>query len=221
VAFAGAPVNQIGGTLQVPAPLYGFAPECFAAPAPPAPAITKPALGLNSDYLLAPFPYIEPPVAQDKMQSSQTYTSAGVDSGDIVIRGGTHYEYNDLPIGAVPSTLRGIDMVTWYTVAWFAKYLQHDPNADAMLLTARWRSDAAAGAADPNQDPDLYSYHYQSRLDITLASGQNYDCENLRDGCSGQFEASQDCGPADYSFVSIDTAPDLASSSSCSTAPQD
>ena len=118
---------------------------------------------------------------------------------------------------ALPSSLRGIDMVTWYTVAWFAKYLQHDPRADAMLLSARWRDDAAAGAVDPGKDPNLYSWHYKSRLSLTLAGGQHYDCENLRDGCSGQYAAAEDCGPAAYSFVAIDTAPDATPAAACET----
>jgi len=215
IAFATAPVNQILGTVQVPATIYGFAPECFAAPAPPAPAITKPALGLNSDYLLAPLPYLTPPRPGDKTQSSITYTAAGVDSGNIVIRGGTHLEYDDVPIGPLPASLRGIDLTTWYTVAWFSKYLKHDPNADAMLLTARWRNDATAAAVDPGKDPNLYSWHYQSRLDLTLANGQRYACENLRNGCTGQYESTEDCGPATYSFAAIDTTPDTAPPSSC------
>jgi dienelactone hydrolase len=214
VAFATAPVNQLADALPAPL-LYGFNPDCFAAPAPPAPAISKPALGLNSDYLLAPVAYLAPPRPEDKTQSSLTYSGAGVDSGNIVIRGGTHLEYDDAALGVLPSSLRGIDMTTWYTVAWFAKYLQHDPNADTMLLSARWRDDAATAAVDPGKDGNLYSWHYKSRLDVILAGGNRYDCENLRDGCAGQFSPAQDCGLADYSFVAVDTAPDGAPVSSC------
>ena len=216
LAFLGAPVNNPSDGIFF---LNGFAPECFTAPAPPAPAITKPALGLNGDYI-APVPYLVPPRPTDKALGSLTYTNNGVDSGNITIRGGSHLEFNDAPIGVLPASLRGIDLTTWYTVAWFAKYLQHDPKADAMLLTARWRDDAATGAVDPGKDPNLYSWHYKSRLDLTLANGQHYDCEDLRDGCSGQLTPAEDCGPAAYSFVAIDTAPDTAPTPSCQTAQQ-
>jgi len=197
--------------VQVPLPLYGFNPDCFAAPAPPAPAITKPALSLNSDYLLAPVAYLTPPSPLDKTQSSIIYSDAGVDSGNIVIRGGAHFEYDDGPVPAIPSSLRGIDLVTGYTVAWFEKYLLHDPNADAKLLTARWRNDPTAATVDPGKDPNLYSWHYKSRLDVTLASGQRFDCENLRDGCAGQTTLAEDCGGSTiYNVVTVDTAPDVA-----------
>ena len=166
VALAGAPVNQLAGALPVPA-LYGLSVECFGAPGPTAPPITKPALGINSDYLLVPVPYLTPPGAQYKEQSSLTYSAAGVDSGDLVIRGGTHLDYDDVTLGALPMSLRGPDLITWYTTAWFEKYLLHDPNADAKLLTARWRSDPISATVDPGKDPNLYSWHYRSRLSLT------------------------------------------------------
>lgn len=216
VAFATAPVNQIAG---VPAPLsYGFHPECFAAPEGPAPALAKPALGLNGDYLLAPAPYLTPPEPLAKSQSSVTYSAAGVDSGNIVIRGGTHLDFNDEPIGFTPTTLRGLDIVAWYTTAWFAKYLQHDSKADRMLLSARWRDDRVKGEVDVAGDPNVFSWHYLSRLDITLSGGQRFQCENLRNGCIGQFKASEDCGPEEYSFAAVSNAPGAGPPLLCETA---
>lgn len=203
-ALLDAPINNIAG---IPAPaLRGLSVSCFGAPAGPAPAITTPVLGITADYLL-PAPYVRPPGPEGKAQASLAYTKAGVDTGTLVIRGGTHLDFTDAP-GVLPATLRGIDMVTWYTVAWFRKYLQHDPAADAMLLTARWRNDAQTAAVDPAGDPNLFSWHYRSRLDIGLANGARFDCENLRKGCGGQVKAADDGGPAHYSFVSVDTAPE-------------
>jgi dienelactone hydrolase len=204
--FATAPVNTLGGILPVPF-LYGFGIPCFGAPAGPAPAITKPELSLTSDYLLEPNAYVAPPPPNDKGPASLSYSQLGLDAGSIVIRGGTHFEFNDAPI-VLPATLRGIDMVTWYTTAWFSKYLLHVPRGDAMLLTSRWRDDAAAGAADPAGDANVYSWHYNSRMDIRLSNGKRFDCEALRAGCAGQTNASNDGGPANYSFVAVDTAPD-------------
>lgn len=197
VAISGAPVNARGP--------YGLSDECFGAPPGPAPAITKPALSLTADYLSS-FPYFSAPTPGDKSGASRTYSQRGVDSGAIVIRGGTHFEFNTAP-GGLPATLRGIDLVTWYTVAWFAKYLQDDPRADAMLLSARWRNDSAAGAVDPARDANLYSWHYRSRLDIGLSTGGRFNCENLRLGCAGQHASASDGGPENYSFVSVVTTP--------------
>jgi dienelactone hydrolase len=197
-AILGAPGNQRG--------LFELPPECFGAPPGPAPPVTKPALGISSDYLLTPEPYVQAPDPQAKEEASLAASKAGVDSGEIMIRGGTHFEFGDLPTGLIPATLRGIDMVTWYTTAWFDEYLKHEPSADARLLSGRWRDDGAGGAVDPSHDPNLLSYHYLSRLDIHLSHGQVFDCENLRAGCAGQTTASTDCGPASYSFLAVDTA---------------
>lgn len=201
-AFTTAPVNRIG---LLPAPaLYGFSSQCFGAPAGPAPTVTKPAMGITSDYLLAPAPYLAPPNSSNKGVASLTYSQKGLDTASIVIAGGTHYEFNDIPV-ALPATLRGIDLVTWYTTAWFSKYLKRDPKADAMLLTTRWQNDAQAGAAG---NANLYSWHYRSRLSIHLANGTKFTCEDLRKGCANQTVKATDNGPADYSFVGVNTAPD-------------
>jgi dienelactone hydrolase len=197
-AILGAPGNKQG--------LFELPPECFGAPPGPAPPVTKPALGISSDYLLTPEPYVEPPDPGAKEQASLAASKAGVDSGAIMIRGGTHYEFADYPSGVIPATLRGIDIGSWYTTAWFDKYLKHERSADARLLTGRWRDDAAGGAVDPSHDPNLYSYHYHSRLDIHLSDGHVFDCENLRAGCAGQTTPSTDCGPNSYSFRAVDTA---------------
>ena len=208
VAFTTAPVNKtIAGVFY----LYGFSPECFGAPDEPAPAISTPALGITADYI-APTPYLQAPDPLDKQQASRTYSGAGVDSGSIVIRGGSHLEFSDTPYPGLPISLRGPDITTWYTVAWFAKYLQHNPNADRMLLSARWRDDVASTDADTNQ----FSWHYQSRLDIGLKSGIRFNCENLREGCVGQYRPSEDCGGvAEYGFVSIATGQSAGPPTAC------
>ncbi len=217
-AFTFAPINQIGG---VPLPFvldYGFNADCFGAPQGPAPALTKPALSITSDYFLLPLPYAAPPQPGDKSGASQTYSKAGVDTGAIVIRGATHLDFNDAPAPVLPYSLRGQDIVTWYTAAWFSKYLQHNPDADRMLLSARWRDDATEGAHDPAGDPNAYSWHYLSRLDVKLASGNRFQCENLREGCAGQYTPSEDCGPADYSFVGVANAPGIGPPALCAAA---
>jgi dienelactone hydrolase len=197
VGLLTSPTNATG--------LFGLPRDCFGAPPGPPPAITKPVLGLSSDYLLFPEPYVVAPDPEAKNQASLTYSQDGVDSGEIIVRGGTHYEYGDVPTGLFPASKRGIDMATWYTVAWFQKYLQHDPAADALLLTKRWQDDGDGAKVDPAHNANDYSYLYNSRLDITRADGGTFDCESLATGCAGQTTASTDGGPADYSYLSVDT----------------
>jgi dienelactone hydrolase len=192
-----SPINATG--------IFGLPTPCFGAPAGPAPAITTPVLGLSSDYLLTPEPYLLTPDPEAKNQASLTYSKNKVDSGQIIVRGGTHYEFADYPSGVIPASKRGIDMATWYTVAWFEKYLKQDPAADALLLTNRWRSDAAAKAVDPSGDGNDLSYLYNSRLDLTTTGGKRFDCENLRSGCGGQTSGSTDGGPVNYSYLAVDT----------------
>lgn len=180
--------------------MNGLPTRCFEAPPGPAPRITKPALGINGDYLLAPVPFLAPPNPLGKSRASLAYSRAGVDTGQITIRGGTHFDFNDVP-AALPASLRGIDQVAWYTSAWFDKYLDRDPTADARLLTRRWQSDARARSADPTGDGNLFSWHFRSRLDIHTAGGTRYRCENLRAGCAGMTPASGDGWSGDYDFV--------------------
>ena len=119
--------------------------------------ITKPALGMSADYGLTPTPFTADPDPLAKSQASLAYSAAGVDTGELVIRGGTHYEFSFIPNPAFGGTLRGIDQVAWYTTAWFDKYVKRDSSADKRLLTTRWHNDAAEAAIDPDRDGNLFS----------------------------------------------------------------
>ncbi len=133
--------------------------------------ITKPALGISADYGLPPTPNTSLPDPSVKEQESELYSRAGVDSGEIVIRGGSHLDFSFIPNQAFGASLRGPDITDWYTTAWFDKYLKHDPGADAQLLTQRWRADPVEAAVDPNHDGNAFSFYYYSRLDIHLSGG--------------------------------------------------
>ncbi|MCW3038275.1 MAG: hypothetical protein JWM31_180, partial [Solirubrobacterales bacterium] len=108
------------------------------------------------------------------------------------------------PVG----TLRGVDVGAWYTVAWFNKYLKHDPTADARLLTGRWRNDAKGAAHDPSRDPNLLSEFYRSRIAVHTPAGRATGCENLRAGCASLTAADDDCGRASYGYLPVATHPD-------------
>jgi dienelactone hydrolase len=173
--------------------------------------ITKPALGMSADYFIPPTPNTSDPDPVGKSKYSFEYSKAGVDTGEIVIRGGTHYDYDWVPNPGFPATLRGADEITWYTNAWFDKYVKGSgADADKRLLTSRWRSDAAEAAVDPTADGNMFSWYYRSRLDIGLAGGGRFKCEDMRAGCPGLV--SDDGQPKGYEFVQIATSPDKPSS---------
>ncbi len=173
--------------------------------------ITKPALGISADYGLPPTPNTSLPDPRFKEQESVAYSRARVDSGEIVIRGGSHLDFSFIPNQAFGASLRGADVTDWYTTAWFDKYLKHQGAADAALLSDRWRADPVEAHVDPNHDPNAFSFYYYSRLDIHRANGRVWDCEDLRDGCPGTVPAGADGWHGDYSYIGIDTSPDSVS----------
>lgn len=179
----------------------------------PAP-FTKPALGMSADYYIPPMPNMTVPDPLAKSTTSRAYTKAGVDTGEVVIRGGTHYDFDFIPNQGFGATLRGADEIAWYTTAWMDKYVKGDPTADARLLTDRWRSDKAEAAVDPNGDGNLFSFYYRSRLHVTKADGAPFVCEDLRTGCPGMVK---DGGTFDYlSFV---TTRDAAAPAAAASTP--
>jgi hypothetical protein len=195
------------GAPSVPSSGNTSVKPCPSNPASHDPApITKPALGMSADYGLTPTPYTSDPNPLAKSTQSLAYTQAGVDTGELVIRGGSHYEFSFIPNVGFPATLRGADEVAWYTTAWFDKYVKGDGSADKRLLTNRWRGDAQEAAIDPNHDGNMFSFYYRSRLDIGLAGGGRFTCEDLRTGCPGLF--ANDGRAAAYSYLAVDTAPD-------------
>jgi dienelactone hydrolase len=165
-----------------------------------------PSLGLSADYGLTPTPYTTRPDPEAKSVSSREFSKAGVDTGELVIRGGTHFEFSYIPLPLFGATLRGIDLSAWYTAAWFDYYVKGDRSALRRLLTTRWRHDAPEAAVDPSGDGNLFSAYYRSRLDLGHDGGPRVRCENLRAGCRA-------LGPRDgwrggYSYYRIATSPD-------------
>ncbi len=170
--------------------------------------ITKPGLGISADYGLPPLPNTGLPEPMAKSTWSLKYSEAGVDSGEIVIRGGSHLDFSFIPNQAFGASLRGPDLIDWYTTAWFDKYLKHQASADKRLLSSRWREDSVEAAIDPRHDGNAFSFYYRSRLDIHLAGGAQWDCEELREGCAGMVPTRKDGFPGTYSYLAIDTSPD-------------
>jgi dienelactone hydrolase len=184
--------------------------------------LTKPALGISADYFLPPTPNTSQPDPESKSAQSVIYSEAGVDSGELIIRGGSHLDFSWIPNPAFGASLRGADMIDWYTSAWFDKYVKKDPSADRRLLSDRWFADSAEAAVDPDGDGNMFSRYYRSRLDVGLASGGRFGCEDFRPDamrpdppstypastCSGFVPRAQDGWPGDYDYLAIATSPD-------------
>ena len=197
--------DNLAAPVARPTGLSGERP-CVDAADRTTPPVTKPGLGISADYGLPPLPNTGLPNPLGKSTESLAYTQAGVDSGEIVIRGGSHLDFSFIPLAAFGASLRGPDLTDWYTSAWFDKYLKHDPTADARLLSTRWQHDADEAKVDPSHDGNAFSFYYYSRLDIHLNNGSVFDCEDLRTGCTGM--TANDGYSGDYSYLAIDTSPD-------------
>lgn len=165
------------------------------------PRIRVPGLGISADYYLPPVPNTSTPDPAAKSAGERAYQQAGVDTGEIVIRGGSHFEFSFIPNPAFPASLRGIDLATWYTTAWFDKYVKGDPGADARLRTTRWQQDAAAAAVDPGHDGNMFSFYYPSVLSM-----RTFHCAHLRAGCAGM--STDDGASGAYSYLAVDTSPE-------------
>jgi dienelactone hydrolase len=175
---------------------------CPANPAARTPApITKPALGISGDYFLPPTPNTRDPDPASKSTESLEYSKAGVDTGELINRGGSHLDFSFIPNAAFGASLRGADLTAWYTTAWFDRYVKRDPSAIRRLLTGRWRHDGQEAAIDPDHDGNAFSFYYPSRLDI-----RGFHCDDLRKGCAGLSD--RDGFSGDYSYVAIDRSPD-------------
>jgi len=209
------------------------ASDCASAPASREDAtITKPALGVSNDYGISQTPFTSDPDPEAKTAAFQEYKAAGVDSMQVNIRGGTHFEaafipgsFTPIPLGA--ATLRGNDLAAWYTTAWFDKYVKCpgaanpsacEQHADARLLSDRWRDDAPGQAVDLNADPNVFSFYFRSRFDFIDAGGSEQICDDMRAGCSNM---APDGEPVPYSFVAdaFDTSGEPPGGDSC-TLPQ-
>ena len=130
-----------------------------------------PAIGMSADYGLVQTPFTAEPNPQSKNSASNAYSAAGIDTAQLNWRGGTHYEWSYIPNPGFGATWRGMDMAAWYTAAWLDKYVKGDATADARLLTDRWRDDDLEQSIDPDNDGNMFSYHFRSRIDMDLSAG--------------------------------------------------
>ena len=156
-----------------------------------------PALGISNDYGLTPTPFTSDPDPQAKNAAFSAYKAAGIDTMQVNIRGGTHYESSYIPNPAFGATLRGIDFVDWYTAAWFDRYVKRDKKAESRLLSDRWRADARDAEVDPAGGGNLFSFYFRSAAAI-----KGFECDDIREGCGGGLvPKSRDGHRGEWSFL--------------------
>ena len=172
--------------------------SCGGKPRPDVP-LSKPSLGISNDYGLFRQPNTSEPDPQGRTEASRAFSKAGVDSAQLNIRGGTHYESSYIPNQYFSASLRGIDMVAWYTAAFFDTYVKGDPASQRRLLTNRWRADAPGASIDPKGDGNLFSGYLRSRLDLGRGGGTRVVCEDVRAGCPELV--ADDGEPANYGYL--------------------
>jgi hypothetical protein len=144
-----------------------------------------PALGMSADYGLVVYPHASDPDPESRNGGFADWRRAGVDTMQVNVRGGSHFEWSYSPSPALPASLRGIDMAAWYTTAWFDKYVKGDRTADRRLLTRRWLADPVDVGLQPAEKGNLLSFYLRSRAFFTRGGrgGGRVVCDDLRAGC--------------------------------------
>jgi hypothetical protein len=146
-----------------------------------------PTMGQGGDYFLTPTPYTSQPNPDDKRGGFLAWREAGIDTYQLVIQGGTHYEWSLLP--GFPTTYWepggdggwGNPLARHYTVAWLDRYLKlpGEPgfdDADARLLADDQEFDGATWR-------DRLSFYFHSSRHFTDRDGVVHICEDIRLGC--------------------------------------
>lgn len=105
-----------------------------------------PAMDQNADgYFFNTTPAYSAPNPEGNLGPFDAWTAAGLDSYSLTVRGGTHLEWCDMPY-ALPATTYGTGMATFYTTAWFNRYLAPEADVRAAALTALTDGPAATDA---------------------------------------------------------------------------
>ncbi len=148
-----------------------------------------PAMGQSGDYFLAPAPYTQPP-GEDKNAGFDLWRDTGVDSFQVNIQGGTHYEWSLLHqfpassweggriISADGSELGdgwGNVIAQYYTLAWFDRYLKLPGEAGYEDADVRLLNDGLLR--------ERFSWYFPSKRSYHGRDGALHGCENIALGC--------------------------------------
>jgi hypothetical protein len=136
-----------------------------------------PAMGESGDYFLTPTPHEQPPDPDGKSTGFAKWRDADVPAYQLVVRGGTHYEWSRLPTFPATSWEFGNALAEHYTVAWFDRWLKEQSEDGYRDADARLLADDEWG--------DHLSFHYRSKRAFPGRNRQYHECDDIRGGCDG------------------------------------
>ncbi|MBS8239594.1 hypothetical protein DYI22_03650 [Marinobacter lipolyticus] len=174
--------------LQLPAPLYDVILLAITQGVLPGFKPRVPAMSFFADYGFAPVPYLAPPDPGGGKVAFEAWKSAGVPVYTLGFQGTTHFDFSLLPqfpatswcpdvSGNACSGGWGRPSITYYTVAWFDRWLKEPGEPGYDDADERLIDDARTGGAD------RMSFHYHSARAYTDRNGGRQHCESIRSGC--------------------------------------
>jgi dienelactone hydrolase len=179
-----------------------------STPMPPGLRLRTPALFLVADFncqrvpVCVPQAYTSPPDPRgpgNKDEDFQRVSAAGVDTMKIALRAATHLDFTQFSPGT--GSRYGAVVSLYYTLAWFDRYLRHEPGA-LDRLTARRFDDSAdvhsisGGTWDgANHPARIGGQPVADRLSFHFRSAYYFDhgglrCEDVRAGCPARVAGS-------------------------------
>jgi hypothetical protein len=134
-----------------------------------------PAMGQSGDYFLTPTPHERPPDPDGRAAGFERWRDAGVPASQVVVRGGTHYEWSRVPTFPATSWDFGNALAEHYTVAWFDRWLKR-PGEDGA-------GDADDRLLADGEWADRFSFHYRSKRAFPGRNQQYHECDDVRTEC--------------------------------------
>lgn len=166
-----------------------------------------PTMGHSADYGLTPTPYDEPPDPDGKRQGFLAWQQAGLPTYQIVVRGGSHYEWSLVPTFPTSDWEPGgpggwgRPMAEFYTLAWLDRWLKQPGEPGYEDADARLLAEDQHGPDGTGPEPDgatwreRMSFYYRSSRSFPDRSGTWHVCEDIRRGCP-ESSGAPNGGPA-------------------------
>ena len=147
-----------------------------------------PAMGQSADYGLVPTPHTTAPDPAAKLGGFDAWVDAGLPTYQLVVRGGTHYEWSLIP--TFPTSAWdaggaggwGRPLAEHWTLAWLDRWLAVPGDPGHVDADARLLAEADAGPDDATWQERL-SYLYRSARAFPDRQGIAQVCDDILAGC--------------------------------------